>query len=84
MRFGGGLKFLIVAFLMLLLPLGSCYLFFLPGEYEDILSVDRSIGSKGTGGSFMRIYVSTNGDDSNDGITKSTPVRSIQTALSKA
>ncbi|MEN2997961.1 MAG: NosD domain-containing protein [Brevinematia bacterium] len=32
----------------------------------------------------LRVYVSTNGDDSNDGILKAIPVRSIQTALTRA
>jgi len=74
--------FLALAFVVLL---SSCQIFFLAGVYEELQ--DRGIVSGGTenipntSSSIVYIYVSRNGNDANDGLLPSTPVRTLVKAM---
>ncbi|MCS7298359.1 MAG: hypothetical protein RMJ37_00140 [Spirochaetia bacterium] len=80
-----------VLLVLLTILIGGCYLFFYPGEYEDLLSSRdnrRNEGNNRSGGSTggltleSGVYVSTYGNDTNNGLTKTSPVKSIQKAIS--
>jgi len=77
--------FLVLAFVVLL---SSCQIFFLAGVYEALQ--DRGIVSGGTenipntSSSIVYIYVSRNGNDANDGLSTSTPVRNLVRAMEVA
>ena len=77
--------FLVLAFVVLL---SSCQIFFLAGVYEELQ--DRGIASGGTknipntSSSIVYIYVSGNGNDANDGLSPSTPVRTLVRAMEVA
>ncbi|MCX8096177.1 MAG: hypothetical protein N3D81_01615, partial [Spirochaetes bacterium] len=77
-----------VLLVLLTILIGGCYLFFYPGEYEDLLSSRDNRRSAGgsTGGLTLEsgVYVSTYGNDTNNGLTKTSPVKSIQKAISIA
>jgi len=60
--------FLVLAFVVLL---SSCQVFFLAGVYEEL---QDKYG-------IVYIYVSRNGNDANDGLSVSTPVRSLPRAM---
>jgi len=74
--------FLALAFVVLL---SSCQIFFLAGVYEELQ--DRGIASGGTknipntSSSIVYIYVSGNGNDANDGLSPSKPVRTLVKAM---
>ena len=74
--------FLVLAFVVLL---SSCQIFFLAGVYEELQ--DRGIASGGTknipntSSSIVYIYVSGNGNDANDGLSPSKPVRTLVKAM---
>jgi parallel beta-helix repeat protein len=77
--------FLVLAFVVLL---SSCQIFFLAGVYEELQ--DRGIVSGGTenipntSSSIVYIYVSRNGNDANDGLSPSTPVKDLVRAMEVA
>jgi hypothetical protein len=77
--------FLVLAFVVLL---SSCQIFFLAGVYEELQ--DRGIVSGGTenlpntSSSIVYIYVSRNGNDANDGLSPSTPVKNLVRAIEVA
>jgi parallel beta-helix repeat protein len=86
--------FLVLAFVVLL---SSCQIFFLAGVYEELQ--DRGIVSGGTenipntsssnvttntSSSIVYIYVSRSGNDANDGLSPSKPVRTLVRAMEVA
>jgi hypothetical protein len=63
--------FLVLAFVVLL---SSCQIFFLAGVYEEL---QDKYGQGKYGISYIYLYVSTSGNDANDGLSPSKPVKDI-------
>jgi parallel beta-helix repeat protein len=67
--------FLVLAFVVLL---SSCQIFFLAGVYEEL---QDKYGQGKYGISYIYVYVSTSGNDANDGLSPSKPVRTLVKAM---